>query len=142
MTIEHQSRELRSSPRHRRSEAIFWKLPWFATYEMGWLLEASESGCAFAWRGAVVPALGSRVDVDLEPASSTASTRAARVQRVELVHDDLVLIACEFVESLNRKRSARPARVVRGGKQGIVEAESRSKTSPAAMEIASAIEST
>ena len=66
MDLERHTRENRRSPRIRRSEAMLWRLSWFEDFEMGWLLESSDTGCAFAWRGVLLPSVGSRIDINTD----------------------------------------------------------------------------
>lgn len=65
---------------------------------MGWLLERSDDGAAFAWRGGEPPCAGAILYVQLDAASRGDAKRAAVVRRVSRAHDDLFVIAAELVE--------------------------------------------
>ena len=55
--------EKRRSTRQRKSEPIFWRLLGRTRYVSAWLLESSDSGLAFAWRGALIPSPGALIQV-------------------------------------------------------------------------------
>ncbi|MEM7629089.1 MAG: hypothetical protein AAF356_06665 [Planctomycetota bacterium] len=77
---------------------MLWRLSWFEDFEMGWLLESSDTGCAFAWRGVLLPSVGSRIDINTDARARVDEARSARIQRVAVVHDDLMVVACDFGE--------------------------------------------
>ena len=102
--------EKRRSERVRRSDALFWRIRDVGEYDMGWLLEASDEGLAFAWRGSVLPSEGSIIDVQMCP-PGTWKSGIAEVRRVEIVHDDLVVIGVEHVSRTPPKPHAQAAEV-------------------------------
>jgi len=89
--------EKRRAARTRRSEALFWRRPWQREFAMGWTLEASDDGVAFAWRGAVAPPPGRLIEVQRHVARPDDPPEVAVVRRTTHAHDDLVIIAAEFL---------------------------------------------
>lgn len=73
---------------------------------MGWLLEQSETGCAFAWRGSVLPSVGNLIEVNVQLTGDVSETRNAIVKRVETVHDNITIIALQFVETVDARVTA------------------------------------
>ena len=76
---------------------MFWRQGQYDNFEMGWLLEASNDGCAFAWRGEGPPQVGAVIDVCLDMSSSQRETKSAVVRRVRVAHADMTIIAAELM---------------------------------------------
>lgn len=76
---------------------MLWSFGPSARRDTAWLLESSKEGLAYAWRGAVRPDPGTTIYLHFEPSKRGAEPAPARVRRVTGVHDDLVVIACEFI---------------------------------------------
>jgi len=87
--------EKRSQRRNHRSDTIAWRPRASTTSHLGLLLESSDTGYAFAWRGPNVPQIDAIIHLDLHPDVDGATSVLARVRRVTQVHDDLVVIAAE-----------------------------------------------
>lgn len=87
--------EQRTQPRKRRSDAIAWRLNRADSPRGAWLLDSSEDGMAFAWRGGPVPAVDSLIEVIADPDGRPQDIRIARVRRVSVVHDDLMVLGAE-----------------------------------------------
>ena len=91
--------EKRKSNRERRSGSISWRLCGDLNLQPGWLLEESEDGMAFAWRGENVPEPGMLVElVDADEGPTASNTTQAIVRRVVNCHEDLAVIAIERVQ--------------------------------------------
>lgn len=88
----------RSSTRTKRSDAMFWLGPDDDTPQMGWLLESSETGFAFAWRGDTPPAIDETIRVHANPAALRDAPREAIVKRAHTAHEDLVIVAGAWAE--------------------------------------------
>ncbi len=113
--------EKRRSPRERRSDAIFWRLVGQTEYDMGWILEASDDGLAFAWRGDAAPPRGSIVEVHRGGGAGgggdegcergrfddlTSKPERALVRRSTLAHDDLAIIAVQIIPEMSAAKGA------------------------------------
>lgn len=104
MDMQNES-EKRRSPRQRRSDAIFWRMLGQSEYDMGWILESSADGLAFAWRGDSVPPRGSIVEVHRGRGSGgegngddlTTKPERALVRRSRIAHEDLAVIAVQII---------------------------------------------
>jgi hypothetical protein len=92
-------KELRRSPRRRRSDALFWRLGARHAPGMGWLLESSETGLAFAYRGPGVPGLDSIIEVRVGATAEEAWSEQAVVRRVSRVHGDLTVVAAQYLRT-------------------------------------------
>ena len=91
-----QSGDQRRSKRESQSATMFWRSEATGSYEMGWLLESSDEGCAFAWRGSDVPQCGTAIDIQLDATTPGECSRKAIIRRTHIAHDDLVVIAAEL----------------------------------------------
>lgn len=89
--------EHRRAPRHRKSGAILFRTRAADEFQSGWLLEASETGMAFAWRGRSAPPVNAIIEVgDAHPSAEKTASRAV-VRRVNVAHNDLCVIAVELI---------------------------------------------
>jgi len=90
--------ERRRAPRLRHSAPLWWREEGGTAFSMGWALDKSASGSAFALRSLDRPCAGDLIRVSSEDPDSTGATpRYAVVQRVEAPHGDLMIIGVEFV---------------------------------------------
>ncbi|MBK7404134.1 MAG: hypothetical protein IPJ41_05755 [Phycisphaerales bacterium] len=89
------TREQRRTQRSRRSEAVLWRCLGRSTFDMGWLLESSRDGLAFAWRGTSAPLPGSLLEICREGPEANTKPDRVLVRRVVAAHDDLVVIGGE-----------------------------------------------
>lgn len=89
--------EQRRSERVRRSEVIFWRGAWHEEFVMGWTLEASDDGVAFAWRGPSVPSEGRHIEIQRGVGETGTPPDLAVIRRVTNPHADLVVIAVEIL---------------------------------------------
>ena len=89
--------EQRLSPRRRRFEFV--ECLWRAgdIFHTVWVLESSESGMAFAWRGSDPPRPDTILELRRSGAPVGAGTIDAVVRRTSIAHDDLTVIAVEFL---------------------------------------------
>jgi len=92
--------EKRTSTRKTRSDVIFWRRSYRDGYKMGLLLERSDEGLAFAWRGDDAPRPNAILDISLDPDSSGDDPKIAEVMRSSYVHDNLAVVAVRLVETL------------------------------------------
>ncbi len=88
---------LRRARRTRKSSAVFWKTETESEFHMGWLLEASDNGFAFAWRGEGPPRPRDELEMQFEGEYAPDGGCHATVRRVTCVHSDLHIIAGELV---------------------------------------------
>lgn len=88
--------EKRTQPRTRRADAIAWRLSPTDFAKSALLLERSEDGLAFAWRGQVAPAPDTLIELSLEGSPEFERPLIARVRRVAHVHDNLLVIGAEL----------------------------------------------
>ncbi|MEM9082299.1 MAG: hypothetical protein AAGB34_01800 [Planctomycetota bacterium] len=88
----------RSDDRQSRYDTIIWRPSNGLAYQAAWLLELSEGGCAFAWRGAGLPKIGSTIDLRFESGASFGPPEPVVVKRVNVVHDNLVVVASQRQE--------------------------------------------
>lgn len=108
MAINHNEHaEQRRSPRKRQSDAMFWRRTDELEYEMGWTLESSAEGLAFAWRGEGVPRRGNIIEVQRRGGDLATRPERAVIRRVNVAHDDLTVIAVQILPETNV--SIRPA---------------------------------
>lgn len=98
--------ERRRASRRQRSDAMFWRPTRSADFQMAWLLEESDDGFAFAWRGDAVPPIGSIIEVRLDATAATDAPEHAVMRRVIRAHDDLTIIAAERSRSMLFPRAA------------------------------------
>ncbi|GAB4547033.1 MAG: hypothetical protein Tsb0013_06430 [Phycisphaerales bacterium] len=89
--------ELRRTQRSHRCEALLWGYAPDEQAEIGWLLESSDEGFAFVWRGVAPPKTGEVLHAHLDGLPGDRVARVAIVRRTQRVHDDLVLVACQCV---------------------------------------------
>lgn len=90
----------RREQRTRRSAAVFWRTEAGATPHMGWLLESSPSGLAFAHRGEPPPTRETRLEILRDPANHPDFWERAIVRHSHVAHADLAVIAVEFTHPL------------------------------------------
>lgn len=87
----------RMSERARMCSALTWTLTTDDMPRIGWLLDQSETGCAFAWRGDDIPNTGDVIRIDRGSDRAAVSERAI-VKRVTVAHSDLVIIAVHVLQ--------------------------------------------
>jgi hypothetical protein len=80
---------------------MLWRPSRNAEFQMAWLLEESDDGFAFAWRGDAVPPIGSIIEVRLDVAAATDCPEQAVMR-----HDDLTIIAAQRGRSMLFLRAA------------------------------------
>lgn len=98
--------EKRGERRRHRSDAISWRLRASDRTHLALLLESSDTGYAFAWRGAEAPIVDALIQLDLKPNGNAPTSVLTRVRRVTRVHDDLVVIAAEIWDPQNTQSAA------------------------------------
>lgn len=89
--------EKRKTTRQRRSGSISWRFIGHAEVQPGWLLEESDEGMAFAWRGEQAPKNGEILEL-LDSGDGSSAITKAIVRRVVACHEDLAVIAIERVQ--------------------------------------------
>lgn len=87
----------RKEQRIRRSTAVFWRCGEDPTIHMGWLLESSRSGLAFANRGDPPPAPDTRIHILRDPSATPATWEHAVIRHSHTAHADLSVIAVQFL---------------------------------------------
>lgn len=98
--------ERRRAPRLRHSSPLWWRAKGGASFSMGWALDKSATGAAFALRSIDRPHLGDLIQVSPDdPDTSSATPRYAVVQRVESPHGDLMIVGVEFVGKPREQRT-------------------------------------
>jgi hypothetical protein len=85
---------------------MLWRPSRNAEFQMAWLLEESDDGFAFAWRGDAVPPIGSIIEVRLDVAAASDCPEQAVTRRVIRAHDDLTIIAAQRSRSMLFPRAA------------------------------------
>lgn len=93
----HDAGEQRRNPRTRRSDPVFWRDIGEIEYEMGWTLESSDDGLAFAWRGIDPPQRGTIIEIHRHGQELTDAPERALVRRIHVAHDDLAIIAAQVI---------------------------------------------
>lgn len=76
---------------------MFWQPAPDRDLAMGWLLDASADGFAFAHRGDPVPSVGTVIGVCLTPCDIAHAPADTVVRRVIRVHDDLIIVGAELL---------------------------------------------
>ncbi len=114
--------EHRESTRTSTARPAIWSSDGCPEARIGWMLETSETGCAFAWRGEGVPVKGEVISVSVGESADPLMMSRGLVKRVEVVHDDLAIIAVRLLpawvslppigraEAKSRKSTARARR--------------------------------
>lgn len=87
----------RREQRIRRSTAIFWRSGEGQTIHMGWLLESSRSGLAFANRGDPPPTPDTRIQILRNPSANPPTWEHAVIRHSHTAHADLSVIAVQFL---------------------------------------------
>ncbi|MBK7405120.1 MAG: hypothetical protein IPJ41_10930 [Phycisphaerales bacterium] len=91
--------EKRRQARTRASDKVLWRKPGSSEFEPGWMLEHSESGLAFAWRGQHTPSEGDRIQIQRSHSGHDSLPESALVRRVAHAHEDLFVIGVEIVHN-------------------------------------------
>lgn len=90
--------ERRKLPRIRCSDPIWWRQLATDAHLMGWLLETSADGAAFIIRTSTTPRVGRLIQLNrTDPEIRRSRPRHAVIRRIEEIHDDLILVAVQFV---------------------------------------------
>lgn len=89
--------EHRRAPRRRTSNVVECSWNGGDAFHAGWVLETSESGLAFAWRGANPPPPDTLIQMRMDEVEANLGPRDAVVRRMSVVHSDLTIIAVEFL---------------------------------------------
>jgi len=89
--------EKRYGHRTSRSGGLTWRFLGGNKSEIGLLLETSEHGMAFAWRGTFSPKVGTLIEV-LDEDGDDRRKRVV-VRRSSVCHDNLRVIGAELVDS-------------------------------------------
>lgn len=97
MIHETTGRESRASERRTTARPAIWAFAGSSETRIGWMLESSETGCAFAWRGAGTPVEGEVISVCVGASCDPSEMTRALVKRVKTVHDDLSIIAVRLL---------------------------------------------
>lgn len=90
--------EERRQNRVRRSDSVAWRQSNDTEPRTGWLLESSEDGFAFAWRGDGPPRANELIEVDLGSDHGEKPWVRAVVRHAEAVHDNLRVIGAQIVQ--------------------------------------------
>lgn len=91
--------EKRHSARERNSDPLLWQRFGKDKVETGWLLERSEKGFAFAWRGTRRPKINTIFEYQIDLGNTNSPKRKAIVRRVARCHHDMCVIGAEVVTS-------------------------------------------
>ena len=94
MTILNAS-EKRRDPRVNKCSVLFWRDRPGGQIQPGWLIERSEGGLAFAWKGDVAPSEGDVVEICFEDSATDDAYEDAVVRRVKRAHADLYVLGLE-----------------------------------------------
>jgi len=107
----HARENQRMSERSRMCSALTWTLASDDLPRIGWLLDQSKTGCAFAWRGDDLPIIGDVIHINRGEADSAGNPERALVMRVTVAHGDLVIIAVRVIEQFPILSARRARRV-------------------------------
>lgn len=96
----------RSSPRHWRSQPIWWRPGLCGDVQQGWMVDTSTGGAAFLYRGNQAPLFGTRIETsEVDPRGSITQMNDALVRRVKRLHGDLFLVAAQYAEGIKNTHS-------------------------------------
>ncbi|MEM1423569.1 MAG: hypothetical protein AAGH64_06150 [Planctomycetota bacterium] len=114
----HHTNDHRRDAREESSSALLWSRHPAAVTRVGWLLESSHSGLAFAWRGDDAPNAGDRIWIRAPNADAGAEPTPATVRRATHAHADLVVVAAERLDDASQRTAINvlPARPARAGR--------------------------
>jgi len=90
--------EKRTSVRVSRSEELMWRCVGRGKTEIGLLLEASEHGMAFAWRGSAPLQAGTLIEVLGGEPEEIGQRKRVVVRRFSPCHDNLSVVGVEIVD--------------------------------------------
>ncbi len=91
------ARNRRVHERTRSTAALLWRRPGDDVYQVGWLLETSDGGFAFACRGGAPPVRGEVIRTRRGQSSAMGTSEQMHVRRTQKVHEDLTIVACANV---------------------------------------------
>lgn len=95
--------ERREDPRTSRHGPVWWRATKDGEFRIGWLLEDSRTGAAFAMRDDDPPPADRWVEVSRTgPPVAGATCEVGAVRRVQTVHDDMYIVAVSFRPQLAR----------------------------------------
>lgn len=89
----------RRQTRTRVSDRVMWRQPGLGTLETAWMLEQSDDGLAFAWRGDRTPTEGDLIEIQRSRAGRDCLPERAVVRRVRHAHEDMFVIGAEIVRT-------------------------------------------
>ncbi|MGE3109398.1 MAG: hypothetical protein AB7G11_05570 [Phycisphaerales bacterium] len=91
--------EVRRQVRLRRSDVLAWRhSESMVSPRTALLLESSDDGLAFAWRGEDPPAQDSLIELQVESAGATSAWKRAVVRHSHMVHDNLSIVGVEVLQ--------------------------------------------
>ncbi|MEK6644718.1 MAG: hypothetical protein AABZ08_12510 [Planctomycetota bacterium] len=85
----------RHDDRTRRAGYLVWRIPGNDRQQTGWLLETSQKGAAFAWRGETLPPRNTLIETREDGDLKMKTWRNAIVRHSRVVHDNLCVIGVE-----------------------------------------------
>lgn len=97
MHAQKSSNEHRDRRRTRRAGFLAWRVPGSNLEQTGWLLESSQHGAAFAWRGERAPAPETIIETREDGCLRQNPWRPAAVRHARVLHDNLCVIGVEHV---------------------------------------------
>jgi hypothetical protein len=89
--------EKRTATRQRSTGSVLWRGWGEQEYGIGCLLEESDDGLAFAWRGQNIPRNRRIIEVIRNAAAEARGPERAVVRRVVVAHDDLVIVGAQLL---------------------------------------------
>lgn len=103
MIEEKKGPENRTSERSSTARPAIWAMEGNPETRIGWMLESSDTGCAFAWRGRHTPVPGEIILLSADETEEPLRMSRALVKRVNAVHDDLSVIAVRILPEQARE---------------------------------------
>ena len=103
MIEEKKGPENRTSERSSTARPAIWAMEGNPETRIGWMLESSDTGCAFAWRGKHTPVPGEVILLSADETEEPLRMSRALVKRVNAVHDDLSIIAVRILPERARE---------------------------------------
>lgn len=109
-TVEH-----REEARESCADPVWWRCERAREARVGWLLERSPGGAAFVMRDDLPPPKGAAIEIFawLPGSADGRRGRLGFVRRVELVHDNLYLVAVQLFRYRTSTQDGLPPRSLR-----------------------------